>query len=125
MGGSVSGGGLHAWAPGPFFLPQSHGQSIFKSVSLSDFPVNLWFTKALVIVLNPTQVAPENLPISRSLTESHRQSPLFHAVCCCGVTKSCLVLCDPEGCSVPGFPVLYALLEGAAILGNIFSGSKD
>ena len=60
-----------------------------------------------------------------SLTESHRQSPLCHAVCCCGVTKSCPVLCDPEGCSVPGFPVLYALLEGAAILGNIFSGSKD
>ena len=26
---------------------------------------------------------------------------------CCSVTKSCLTLCDPMDCSMPGFPVLH------------------
>ena len=30
--------------------------------------------------------------------------------CCCSVTKSSLTLCDPKGCSMPGFPVLYCFL---------------
>ena len=47
MGGSVSGGRLHAWAPGPLFLPQSHQQSIFKSVSHSDIPAYLRFMRLL------------------------------------------------------------------------------
>ena len=42
---------------------------------------------------------------------------LFQSVflihCCCSVTKSCLTLCDPMGCSTPGFPVLHCLLEFA------------
>ena len=25
--------------------------------------------------------------------------------CCCSVTKSCLTLCNPMSCSMPGFPV--------------------
>ena len=29
----------------------------------------------------------------------------------CSVAKSCLTLCDPMDCSMPGFPVLYCLLE--------------
>ena len=28
---------------------------------------------------------------------------------CCSVIKSCLILCDPMDCSIPGFPVLYYL----------------
>ena len=35
--------------------------------------------------------------------------------CCCSVTKSCLILCDPMNCSTPGFPLLYCLLEFAHI----------
>ena len=31
--------------------------------------------------------------------------------CCCSVTQSCPTLCNPMDCSVPGFPVLYQLLE--------------
>ena len=32
--------------------------------------------------------------------------------CCgCSVAKSCLTLCDPMDCSLPGFPVLHYLLE--------------
>ena len=27
--------------------------------------------------------------------------------CCCSFAKSCLTLCDPMDCSIPGFPVLY------------------
>ena len=27
--------------------------------------------------------------------------------CCCSVAQSCLTLCNPEDCSVPGFPVLH------------------
>ena len=30
---------------------------------------------------------------------------------CCPVAKSCLTLCNPLGCSTPGFPVLHSLLE--------------
>ena len=31
--------------------------------------------------------------------------------CCCSVVQSCLTLCDPMDCSMPGFPVLHHLLE--------------
>ena len=33
--------------------------------------------------------------------------------CCCSVTQSCLILCDPMNCSTPGFPVLHHLPEFA------------
>ena len=32
-------------------------------------------------------------------------------VCCCSVAQLCLTLCDPRGCSLPGFRVLHCLLE--------------
>ena len=35
--------------------------------------------------------------------------------CCCSVTKLCPTLCDPTGCSTPGFSVLHCLLEIAQI----------
>ena len=31
--------------------------------------------------------------------------------CYCSVAKSCLILCDPMDCSMPGFPVLHHLLS--------------
>ena len=43
-------------------------------------------------------------------------APLLHEClycCCCSVTKSCPTLCDPMGCSMPGFPVLQYLLDFA------------
>ena len=33
--------------------------------------------------------------------------------CCCSVTQSCLTLCDPMECSMPGYPVLHHLPEFA------------
>ena len=35
--------------------------------------------------------------------------------CCCSVTQSCLIFCDPIDCSTPGFPVLHNLPEFAQI----------
>ena len=37
----------------------------------------------------------------------------FIFLCCCSVTKSCLTLCNPTDCSMPGFPVLHHLPEFA------------
>ena len=34
-----------------------------------------------------------------------------HSCCCCSVAKSCLTLCIPMNCSMPGFPVLHYLPE--------------
>ena len=34
-------------------------------------------------------------------------------LCCCSVAKSCPIPCDPKHYSMPGFPVLYYLLEFA------------
>ena len=33
--------------------------------------------------------------------------------CCCSVSQSCLILCNPMDCSTPGFPVLHYLPEFA------------
>ena len=40
---------------------------------------------------------------------STNQSVWFY--CCCSVNQSCLALCDPMDCRMPGFPVLHHLLE--------------
>ena len=37
----------------------------------------------------------------------------MHFPYCCSLAKSCPTLCDPMGCSTPGFPVLYCLPEFA------------
>ena len=34
---------------------------------------------------------------------------------CCSVTQSCLTLCDPMDCSMPGLPVSHHLLEFAQV----------
>ena len=35
---------------------------------------------------------------------------------CCSVSKSCLTLCHPKNCSMPGFPVLLYLLSFRSLL---------
>ena len=37
---------------------------------------------------------------------------------CCSVSKSCLTLCNPMGCSMPGLPVLPYLLDFAQVFPN-------
>ena len=39
----------------------------------------------------------------------------FIVGCCCSVTQSCLTLCDPMPCSMPGLPVLLHLPEFAQV----------
>ena len=39
----------------------------------------------------------------------------FEVITCCSVTQSCLTLCDPMDCSMPGFPGLHHLSEVAQI----------
>ena len=42
----------------------------------------------------------------------HSNFPLaIYFTRCCSVTKLCPALCDPVGCSAPGFPVHHQLLE--------------
>ena len=42
-------------------------------------------------------------------------SYMYYNCCYCSVTKSCLTLCDPMDCSMPGFLVLHCLLEFAQV----------
>ena len=39
----------------------------------------------------------------------------IYTFCCCSVAKSCLTLCNPVDCSMPGFPLFHCLLEFAQI----------
>ena len=39
--------------------------------------------------------------------------PVFWCHCCCSATKSCLTLCHPIDCSMPGSPSLHYLSEFA------------
>ena len=41
----------------------------------------------------------------------YQREPFQYPIFCCLVVKLCLTLCDPMDCSMPGFPVLYLLLE--------------
>ena len=43
---------------------------------------------------------------------------LVQSLCCCSVAKSCLTLCDPMDCSVPGSSLLHYLLKFAQIHGH-------
>ena len=48
----------------------------------------------------------------RQLPPDLERHYMFTAIhCCCSVTKSYLILCDPMNCSTSGFPVLHHLLE--------------
>ena len=42
-------------------------------------------------------------------------SYMYYNCCYCSVTKSCLTLCDPMDCSMPGFLVLHCLPDSAQI----------
>ena len=38
---------------------------------------------------------------------------IIHLRCCCSVAQSCLTLCNPMDCSMPGFPILHYFPESA------------
>ena len=41
----------------------------------------------------------------------HNKWPETRWLCCCSVIQSCVTLCDPMNCSMPGLPVHHKLLE--------------
>ena len=45
-----------------------------------------------------------SLPYGPALTSVHDDRK-NHCCCCCSVAQSCLTLCDPMDCSMPGLPV--------------------
>ena len=48
-------------------------------------------------------------------SDGKKKIQFLFCCCCCLVTKSCLTLCDPMDCSMPGSPVLNYLPELAQI----------
>ena len=56
------------------------------------------------------------LKVSRSTVfERKKRKVTLFCCCCCPVTKMCLTLWDPMGCSTPGFPVLHYFLDFSQI----------
>ena len=49
------------------------------------------------------------------MSQKPRKEEFERMVCLCSVAQSCLTLCDPMDCSMPGFPVLHHVLELAQI----------
>ena len=62
-----------------------------------------------------TAVLPLDVIISGSLTNTAPLS-ICHSAQFSSVAQSCLTLCDPIDCSMPGFPVHHQLLELAQTL---------
>ena len=48
-----------------------------------------------------------------TLPQFHEKQKKTQDSSCCSVAKSCLTLCEPMDCSMPGFPVLHHLPEFA------------
>ena len=45
----------------------------------------------------------------RKILVSGKKNTSCTWICCCSVAQSCLTLCDPVNCNMPGFPVLHHL----------------
>ena len=76
---------------------------------------NTWVKGKEVIMgmMVPDQQASLALTSLRGWHTPHLRLTLLTLYCRCSVTKSCPTLCNPMGCSTPGFSVLYHLLEFA------------
>ena len=60
-------------------------------------------------------IMPFPMTVKHVLSSGHQQSPFTVFPICCSVTQLCPTLCDPMGCSMPGFPVQHQFLELAQI----------
>ena len=71
----------------------------------------------LFIYMNVYLAAPE-------LSRSRQELPTFVAACCyCLVAQSCLTLCDPMDCSLPGSSV-HGILQARTLEWVAFSFSR-
>ena len=50
----------------------------------------------------------------------HPVELFFDSCCCCSIAKSCLTLCNPMNCSMPGFPVRHYLLSLLRFMSNTY-----
>ena len=65
-----------------------------------------WLTALFITAVQPSD------SVSHTHTHTHTLSlSLTHYICCCSVTQSCLRLCDPTDCSMPGSSVLHCLFH--------------
>ena len=48
----------------------------------------------------------------------------FHKFYCCFISQSCLTLCDPMDCSMPGFPALHYLLKFAQTHQKLYNSEE-
>ena len=89
--------------------------SLFTGMA-GDIPFN--GTEKAFVPRSPTELCSESLQTLQILLEQMKNKNLSKVffkphidICCYTVTQTCLILCDPMDCSMPGFPVYHQLLE--------------
>ena len=96
------------------------------------------FTQPPYFTNKKTEIWTEEMNCSVSHTQSRAKTQVSSffskRLCCCSVTQSCLTLCDPVGCSLPGSSVLgnsprknagvccHFLLQGIELMSSALAG---
>ena len=62
---------------------------------------------------NKTQSSPKGISLFGSQPNFNLHIGISLIKSCCSIAKSCLTLCDPMDCSIPGSPVFHYLPEFA------------
>ena len=87
---------------------------LFLWMSVSEFPL-LSLIKIYVISFRAHKKDKNKFFFSVALTWlyllPYKVIHLSLGVCCCSVTKSCLTLCDPIECSMPGSPLPFTIAQ--------------
>ena len=63
------------------------------------------------VVFSPSRGRGRGTTVGRCKVVLSKREDISQGCCCCSVTQSCLTLCDPMDCSLPGLPVLHHLQE--------------
>ena len=96
-----------------WILPTAVCQELL--VTISRFEFWLWYSKAMWLLTRMGSVLSFSFPIWKMGKWTHPLTTLPGFCCCSSDAKSCLILRNPEDCSIPCFPVLHYLLEFAKI----------
>ena len=112
------------WQAIAVFLPgKSHGQSCmagyssqgYKELDMAEHKYTQHNTSNKHFLLShgvwSWWIGSFTTAINKLFTSWYTEWGLNKIITKCSVTKSCLTLCDPMDCSIPGFPVLHHLLE--------------
>ena len=85
----------------------------------SDTESDVWGHPQALSPLSPSMVQPREARLRKSSKKASvraKHTKWDLVTCCCSVAQSCLTLCEPTDCSMPGFPVHHQLLELAQTL---------